>query len=611
MAGRIAFSRIAVYIAVAVRSFTESPFFQRVLHPLKGMTWKVIGACLLILGADQQTVWSQDFERIAPKMPQKNQNTVELPSKTPAEENDERVLVTELKGLVFVQKQEQVLKGGVAAFEGVKTEGLDRLQGLEFRNQMQPFLGQPVTLKRLNEMTREVVLCYRRLGFPVVDVIVPADQDITDGVVQVLVVEGHLGKVTAEGARWFSTANMPDEITMKRGSLFEEDQLIEDLAWINNNPFRQVEPVLSRGTELAETDLLLQVKDRFPVRVYAGYEDTGTDLTGDERWYTGVNWGNAFLLDHQLNYQFTTASDLVKLVAHSGSYVMPLPWRHTMTFFGSYATTKADIANPLFNLSGRSWQVSGRYAVPLPRTTKFTETLTAGFDFKQSNNNLEFGGAQVFNTTTDVDQWSLDYTGELQDPWGSTRISLTGFYSPGGITTRNRDSLFTATRAFAKAEYAYGRFSGERVTRLPGDFSWLVRGVYQLSEANLLGSEQLGLGGANTVRGYEEREANGDSGYLVSMEIRTPPVSLGTTVGIPNAVDQLQLLGFWDYGVAENYALLPGEDPHVQLSSVGPGLRYSINPWFSVRFDYGWQLYDTALSTRFNSRGHLGVMFSY
>ncbi|MBI4026248.1 MAG: hypothetical protein HY360_14775 [Verrucomicrobia bacterium] len=68
---------------------------------------------------------------------------------------------------------------------------------------------------------------------------------------------------------------------------------------------------------------------------------------------------------------------------------------------------------------------------------------------------------------------------------------------------------------------------------------------------------------------------------------------------------------FWDYGSAENFRLLTGEDPHVPLSSVGPGMRYSITPYLSVRADYGFQLYDTGANMRSNSRWHIGAVLSY
>jgi hemolysin activation/secretion protein len=77
--------------------------------------------------------------------------------------------------------------------------------------------------------------------------------------------------------------------------------------------------------------------------------------------------------------------------------------------------------------------------------------------------------------------------------------------------------------------------------------------------------------------------------------------------------DRLQGLFFWDYGVAENDTLLPNEDPHVILSSIGPGIRYSFNQWMSLRFDYGFQLADTAQAGagRGSNRGHLSMVLSY
>lgn len=517
-------------------------------------------------------------------------------------------------------------------YVGVHGDELTTLQSPEFVEKMKGYLGKPLSLNDLNQMTRDIIQYYRRHGRPVVDVIVP-EQDITPGVVQFVILEGRLGQMAAAGNRWFSSKQLLSQISTKPGEVALAKKLTEDVNWLNSNPFRQVNVIFSPGKKRGETDLTLKTQDRLPLRAYGGYEDSGTDLTGDERWLLGLNWGNAFWLDHQLNYQFTGSSDFRKFAAHSGSHVIPLPWRHRLTFFGSYVNTVADIANPLFSLGGRSWQAGSRYIFPLPdlETLKqlaqeiypaspfefiplpsaFSHSVAAGFDFKQSNNNLEFGGAQVFNTTTDVAQWSLDYNAALKDAWGGATFTLTGVFSPGRWTARNHDPNFTESRASAKAEYGYGRASLERTTRLPWDFSWVVRGSGQWAEANLLGSEQFGLGGYNTVRGYEEHEANGDVGYLISTEIRTPPLGIGSALRMKKAADQLQIFGFFDYGGTQNHSLLPGEDPHRQLAGAGPGMRYTISPSLTLRFDYGWQLYDTGLSARFNSRGHLGFVLAY
>jgi hemolysin activation/secretion protein len=559
-------------------------------------------------------LFGQDFEKIAPKVPPKAEGEIEIVEEPKKVKEDGKILVKELKGIIFLSDPKEVKKEGVPEFEGIQADELPHLKISSFASRMERFFGKPVTLKTLNEISREVIIFYREHDRPIVDVSVP-EQDITNGIVQFVVVRGVLGQVKIEGNRWFSAKLFESSVTIQPGEIIKASKVAQDLSWINNNPFRQANAVFTPGQKPGETDLILRVKDRFPVRFYGGYEDSGNDLTGDERWQMGFNWGNAFNLDHQFNYQFTTDNDVEKLRAHSGSYIIPLPWRHRLTFFGSYVESKADISNPLLDLTGESWQTSARYAIPLPNFGAYSHEVDGGFDFKSSNNNLEFGGAQVFNTTTEVAQWVGDYNSNLKDRWGSTSLSSTLVLSPGGLTENNTDEAFQAARSFAKSDYVYLKLGLERVTRLPEDFSLILRGALQVSDGNLLGSEQFGLGGYSTVRGYDEREANGDEGYLLSAEVRSPPISFMALTGISSVVkeltDQLQLLAFFDYGQVQNVDLLPGEDPHVQLASVGPGFRYALSSYMSLRFDYGWQLYDTGLNQRNNSRGHVGVVISY
>jgi hemolysin activation/secretion protein len=85
----------------------------------------------------------------------------------------------------------------------------------------------------------------------------------------------------------------------------------------------------------------------------------------------------------------------------------------------------------------------------------------------------------------------------------------------------------------------------------------------------------------------------------------------GRLVHLEKLSDELQVLAFTDYGSGSLRQTSPGEDRHVDLASAGCGLRYTIGSWLSVRFDYGWQLIDTGLDKRFNSRAHVGVVISY
>ncbi|HEY9249259.1 MAG TPA: ShlB/FhaC/HecB family hemolysin secretion/activation protein [Rariglobus sp.] len=553
---------------------------------------------------------AQTYEQLAPKTPPPpgaSKAAPTLPEGAPAATApataDDRVLTSALRGLVFVADPSAVKRDGVEV-EGVSLDAVPLLDTPAFREKLAARLGHPLTLGGLKEITRDAVLALRAADRPVVDVIAP-EQNLRTGTIQLLVTEGRLGEVRAEGNRWFSSESLTREVRIAPGAPIPGGVLLDDLAWLNQNPFRRVDLVFARGAEAGETDVILSTQDRRPWRVYTGYDNSGTPLTDEDRVFAGLNWGDAFGLGHQLNYQLTSSPDFEKMVAHSGSYIVPLPWRHTLTFFGSYAESEPDI--PLFNLEGVSWQTGLRYRVPLKSWRGLEHSVSAGLDFKRSDNDLAFGGVSVFSQATDVAQLVLGYDASLADHFGATSLGLTVALSPGGIGGRNGDSDYAAARAGADSRYAYARLALERTTKLPESFSWVVRGEAQIASSNLLGSEQLGFGGASSLRGYDEREANGDGGFILVNELRGPsfPVIKGVS-------DQLTPLVFLDGGVAVVKDPLPGEEHTRELLSTGLGLRYALATNVIARADYGWQLRDSGVSpTGDNRRLHLSVTVAW
>ncbi len=574
---------------------------------------------------------AQTYERVQPKLPGENgivdadgeiKGTIADEAGDPklqgvSEAQLNTVLLNELKGLVFVDSPDAVNRNGVNDVNGVTaSESLDVLSDGAFAQEVASgYLRQELTLRKLNALNRDTVAFLRANGFPVVDVIIP-EQDITDGSVQLIVLKGRVGEVTFSGNEYFDSALLTKQIEIKPGAVVTTDSVRDDLNWINRNPFRNVNLLYSRGAETGSTDLTFQVEDRRPIRFFAGYENSGTESTDRNRFIGGLNWGNAFGLDHQLNYQFTTAPNASDFYAHSGSYLIPLPWRHVLSFYGAYSNSTAEVVSGLLEADGESYTLGVRYVVPLKATDSFNHELFGGFEYKYSENTLSFGGGALPSTQTQVGQFNLGYSAGLRDPWGSTSLTATVFYSPGDLFSHDGDQDYEAAGVYqADSEYTYGRLTIERLTRLPQDFSLLASITGQVSNSNLLVSEQLGAGGYATVRGYDERAANGEEGIMTSLELRSPSWSVTghDFFGFNLPADEFQLLTFWDYAHLERHdvdetASLPGD---YSLSSAGVGVRYSMTEHFSLRFDYGWQLKDSEVGDRGDSRGHIGLVFSY
>jgi hemolysin activation/secretion protein len=550
-----------------------------------------------------------DLERIP--------DEVDIPESEPkvTEIDDDTELLKELGSLYFTDDESDLLAEGREPLQPIFVKaGLVMNDSALMDRLRREYIGQPVTMNRLRELVIAIIDFYRSQDMPVVDVVI-AEQDITSGTIQMLILEGRLGEVRVEENRWFSDRHFSREIRLRRNQRILAQPLIDDVSIINRSIFHKAEVVFEPGQETGQTDLVLKVDDRFPVDVYVGYEDTGNDLTGDERYIAGMNWGNAFWQGHLLSYQYSTSTDFSTFDAHSFSYTAPL-WRgHQLRAYLSISESQAETpsggANPI-DVTGETIQSGVDYSYELPSPSRsFRHSVSAGFQFRQLENALDLNTVSLRSELIEVLQWVLSYSAFLRDPYGYTFLEGRYFYSPGGLTDLNSTAPFMNSRFMADTDYHYTQLSLNRLVELPHEFEARFRMTGQLADSNLVASEQLPVGGFDTVRGYTEAEVRGDQGYFLNLELYTPPLSVGRLFGCETAEDELRFLGFWDYGMVANRTLTVGENPDTELSGAGGGLRYSWDRFLSLRFDYGFQLIDTGFNSRFDSRFHIGVILSY
>ncbi len=568
--------------------------------------------------------FAQNYEQVAPKeVPAAPAPPIAVP--VPPEPNaaqQNQVILQALKGIHLIDAAAKLTPNGVTE-TGVTFDGLSMLDVPAIRDALAAFLGKPLTFGGLSEISRVIIGYYREQGRPFVDVAFP-EQDINSGVVQTVVTEFRLGQIKFENNKWFSTDLLRGEVSLAPGDEIDNRRLQSDLDRLNENPFRTVSVVAQKSDTPGDTDLLFDVQDRFPVRVYGGYDNTGTPVLGHDRWNLGFNWGDALLLDQQLAYQLTTSNDFwhhraevtgqsddPTFVAQSVNYTIPVFGEDRILLFGTYEKAVPRLGADL-GVIGISAQASIRYAMRLPAMGFLTHEIQLGYDFKSSNNNLEFGGETVSNVTSEIDQFPLIYTATAKDAFGQTTLQNETFFSPGNVSGENKDAIFEAqaNNPFAKARYVYDNLTLTRVTKLPYDASWIMRVIGQTSDHNLLPSEQLGAGGFDSVRGYDERAANGSLGLLLREELRTPPFSL--LRGLPHMEgDQAQFLTFWDYGGVRDKQIAPGTQVSTEITSVGLGMRYSVPRYFDMRLDYGWQLRHLPGQPELSQMAQLAITVSY
>ncbi|MBS0616436.1 MAG: ShlB/FhaC/HecB family hemolysin secretion/activation protein [Verrucomicrobia bacterium] len=504
-------------------------------------------------------------------------------------------------------------KRAIATIKGIEARNLDIPEGVEtLRLSLEPlFMGKCFTKELVVLVRDEIFRYYRSHGRPVVAIDIP-EQDITEGVLQIVITEGKLQTISTRGNRWYSDKLLKSYIRLKQGEEIDTNSLLEDVAWMNRNPYHHTNLIFTPGSREGTTDIELVTEDRFPLRLYVGGDNTGVEETGQTRIFGGFNWLNAFGCDQQLTYQATVSDNLKRFRANTINYVAPLPWRHIFQLYGGYATIEPKHEH--FHSKGRSFQSSARYTMPIPPTYKGTENeWVIGVDYKNTNNNLEFVERQenpIIANEVNILQLMFAYNLGIKNK--SNEFTLQGevFASPGNVLPKQSNRAYNELRRGAKSTYAYGRFTVSENYQLPWKFHIYFQARGQIPTTTLLPSEQFGLGGYDTVRGYDEREANADQGYCGNFEIRTPSFPI---FGIfsKKHIDELYFLAFADYGLSINYH----DERHVkhtqQLASVGPGLRYRLKNNISIRADYGYRFIPIHDGQDKGWKVHLGALIAF
>jgi hemolysin activation/secretion protein len=199
------------------------------------------------------------------------------------------------------------------------------------------YTGPAVSLARLREGLGELQLLYRNLGFPTISVTLP-QQRLTNGIVEVKVIEGKLESINVVSNRFFSSNNILRALpSLTTNILLNTKWLQPELDRANLNPDRQIYPVISPGLEPGYTDLNLDVKDRFPLHGHIEATDKSTPQTPLLRMDAALQYNNLWQLNHQIGLEYNASPQRTKpdndlprfydqpmVDSYSGFYRIPL-----------------------------------------------------------------------------------------------------------------------------------------------------------------------------------------------------------------------------------------------------------------------------------------------
>ena len=454
-------------------------------------------------------------------------------------EIDDTPLVPAVRQIVLLGATDAPLAGaGPAAGPAVSADLAPDIRRSRADRVLRRFLGRPLSRKRISQIETAIVQAYRRAGLPFVDVSTPP-QDISDGRLQVRVVEFHLGHVKVIGTSAADAAHIKQDLRAPIGQPIEADLLSQDLDWLNRYPFRSLSAAFSQGQGLGMTDLTLTATRSRPYSVYAGYANSGSPATGEDRYFVGGQVALPLLRDATASYQLTGSRDFWDdrgrilddphplYLSQGGRVAIPTAPRQALELTLSAVETNQPAQAFIIRSVTTEATLGYRFAgSDLWRV--LPGDFNGGIEAKRQHRENLFGTVSVTSGAVSVYQAFVGWSGDWTDGVGRTDADATVHVNPGGLSPGDRNlayQAFTQGRV-RRADYAYVNADLNRSSVLPWRLLLTNALSAQAAGVALPDSERIALGGAQSVRGYTLDDGAYDDGVILRNELHLKGAAL-------------------------------------------------------------------------------------
>ncbi len=458
-----------------------------------------------------------------------------------------------------VQEELERLKG-VASTEQTITSPQFRLNDIVFEgntvyksNKLKSFavsiLGEEVRLENILAYTNFLTQFYQENGYLTSYAYIPEQEIGEDGIVKICIVESKVKSKKIVGNHWGRTAYYENFAlsgrNLNEGSVFNVRQMQGALktlnreSWVQSGVFIEQEP--------GDNDVVigLDVAERFPVKFDLNVDDFGYKSSGQHR--TGLILG----MDNLTGFGDKAYGGTILSKGMAGAlagYQIPINKYGTKLAYNySKSVIQPNGMLRVLGLRGEARTHSIGLIHPLVNNLTTEVNALFSFDFMSSRTDLKAIDLTLSDYNLRIARTGLNFTHD--DRSGRWLGSMGADFGIDGLgATRNRKVGPQST--------FYKFTSGlTRVQLLPKDMMAIARINGQYSPQALYTTEQMYLGGAYSMRGYDPSTLLGDYGVNGSFELRAPIPFLKRI--LPEKMkfidEKLRIAPFYDWGyVKEN-----------------------------------------------------------
>lgn len=454
--------------------------------------------------------------------------------------------------------------GEKVTLKGVNFTGNSVFTDEQLSAKLSETTGKPYDLSGLQELAQMISEHYRAAGYPFAKAIIP-EQKFTDGVLQIAIIEGRYGKVSATGNSRFTNAAQGFLANLPQGSVIESTRLERAALILDDLPGITTSPLIRPGQEFGTGDLLIDVSPTPAFKGELGLDNHNNRYTGEYRAYARLQWDSPFMLGDQLSLRSN--------VSNEGQWLGDLSYSVPLGTSGlrgnvSYAHTRYELAKEFssLNATGTAKTASAGLSYPLIRSAQTNLYLAGNYQHKKLNDKLGVNNAHNDKKSHVI---PLMVQFDHRDSLGGGGITYGNLsYTTGKL---NLDStLKAADKVSAKTQGSFNKLNLDvaRMQATPVDNLTLFGRVSaQWADKNLDSSEDFGAGGPNGVRAYPLGEGYGDEGWLMQLETRYQ-------------IGNLAPYAFYDAGLVKiNKNTWESGKNKREIAGYGLGMRYDDKSW--------------------------------
>lgn len=468
------------------------------------------------------------------------------------------------------------------------------------------FIGEHDGLEALQFAAEKLETALKLKGYAFYRVtLVP--QALTEGIITLHISEFKIDQILIEGNKHYSNTNILNSApSLKKGETPNTLVLSRAINIANASPTKHITLQFSESKNGGAIDAKLLVKDNKPNFYTLSLNNTGSDATGIFRLTGAYKLTNLLDADHNLSLSYTISPDNSGAVSQFG-LIYSIPYYASgarVDISLSSSNVDSGVVGDFFDVSGKGTVISLHYNKTFLQAGAYKQEVNLGLDYKKFEDEVLFlgGGANANNVVSQP--LSAAYKGSYLSSSGQWGFGITLFSNlAGGSNNEDADYALNRTENIigvvtaAKASWSKINYNLSYLYFIKAN--WLARLNISGQETSdlLITGEQFGIGGANSIRGYNEREVLGDKGYQLNLELWLPPVTKY----------ELRPIFFYDQGHVEFIVPATEQNP----ASYGAGLRWSMRDNINVVLDIGVVSKAAGTAIKGDSRGHLSVNFSF